>query len=329
MRERPRPNRHPEPHHARSPPFPPVRDHARPRCRARHPARRHRGRRRRRAVPRAAPGGIARLRRRPPAQRHLRRRRGLRPARRQRRDRRLRPRDRDLRGGAEARGRDGAPRGRRRGRHARGAAEADQPAPLYRPRPVRRRRVRRQGRHAARDRRLAARPRPARRPGDGEPRRLDAGGRDPAPGGRARRRGAADGAAQHLGDRRGERPARIGLGRRRRPVRPVAADGDRTLEVGRPRGAPDRRGQPAGGAGAGGGHGCRARPRLARHPAARGDRPRARGRLQPQEDLGLRRADGPADRGAGRDRGRRRHHPRPPRLDQLRRRGHAAPAARC
>ena len=37
-------------------------------------------------------------------------------------------------------------------------------------------------------------------------------------------------------------------------------------------------------------------PGLARHPAARGDRPRARGRLQPQEDLGLRRPDRPARR---------------------------------
>ena len=33
-------------------------------------------------------------------------------------------------------------------------------------------------------------------------------------------------------------------------------------------------------------------PGLARHPAARGDRPRARRRFQPQEDLGLRRPDG-------------------------------------
>ncbi len=49
-------------------------------------------------------------------------------------------------------------------------------------------------------------------------------------------------------------------------------------------------------------------PGLARHPAARGDRPRAGRRLQPQEDLGLRRPDGPARRRAGRDRGRRRHH---------------------
>ena len=64
-------------------------------------------------------GGVAGLRRRPAAQRHLRRRRRLRPARRQRRDRRLRPLDRDLRGGAEARRRDRAPRGRRRRRHAR------------------------------------------------------------------------------------------------------------------------------------------------------------------------------------------------------------------
>ena len=106
------------------------------------------------------------------------------------------------------------------GGNARGGAAADQPAALHRPRPVRRRRVRGEGRDAARDRRLRPRPRPARRAGVGEPRRLDAGGRDPAPRGHAARRGPADGAAQRLGHRRGERPARIGLGRRRRPHRP-------------------------------------------------------------------------------------------------------------
>ncbi len=40
------------------------------------------------------------------------------------------------------------------------------------------------------------------------------------------------------------------------------------------------------------------------HPAARGHRPRARGRLQPQEDLGVRRAARHPDRIAGRHRGR-------------------------
>ena len=62
---------------------------------------------------------------------------------------------------------------------------------------------------------------------------------------------------------------------------------------------------------------------LARRDAARGGRPRPRRRLQPQEDLGLRRPDGPAGRGQGRHRGRRRHHPEPPRLALDRRRGHA------
>ena len=122
-----------------------------------------------------------------------------------------------------------------------------------------------------------------------QPRGLDAGGGDPAPRGRPPRRGAADGAAQHLGHRRGERPARIGLRRRRRPPRPRAAHGHRPLAGGRPRGAADRHRQPPGRAGARRGHGRRARARLAGDPAARGDRPRARGRLQPQADLGLRR----------------------------------------
>ena len=58
----------------------------------------------------------------------------------------------------------------------------------------------------------------------------------------------------------------------------------------------------------------RARPRLARRPAARGGRPRPRGRLQPQGHLGLLRPDRRARRRARRDGGRRRRDRRPPRL---------------
>ena len=73
------------------------------------------------------------------------------------------------------------------------------------------------------------------------------------------------------------------------------------------RGAPGA-GQSRVGAGAGRRDGRGARPRLARRDAARGGRPRARRRFQPQEDLRLRRPDGPAGRGARRHRGGRRHH---------------------
>ena len=66
-----------------------------------------------------------------------------------------------------------------------------------------------------------------------------------------------------------------------------------------------------------------ARPRLARHPAARGGRSRAGRRLQPQGDVGLRRAARPAGGGAGVTVRRRRHDPGPARLDHRRRRGHA------
>ena len=51
----------------------------------------------------------------------------------------------------------------------------------------------------------------------------------------------------------------------------------------------------------------RARGRLLRHPAPRGDRPRHGGRLQPQEHLDLRRQDRQADRQAVRHHRRRRH----------------------
>jgi TldD protein len=85
----------------------------------------------------------------------------------------------------------------------------------------------------------------------------------------------------------------------------------RELAGGGGRGAAPGAGQPGKRAGAGRRDGGGARPRLARHPAARGDRPRAGRRLQPQEDLRLRGAARPAHRRAGRDGGRRRHHPGP------------------
>ena len=71
------------------------------------------------------------------------------------------------------------------------------------------------------------------------------------------------------------------------------------LEGGRGRGAAPGRAEPRQRAGAGRGDGGRARPGLAGHPAARGDRPRAGGRLQPQGHLRLRGADGPARRSKG------------------------------
>ena len=74
-------------------------------------------------------------------------------------------------------------------------------------------------------------------------------------------------------------------------------------------GARRRRGSATGAAesrfdsGAGRRDGCCARRGLARRHAARGGRPRPRRRLQPQEDLGLRRPAGPAGRGQRRHRG--------------------------
>ena len=99
-------------------------------------------------------------------------------------------------------------------------------------------------------------------------------------------------------------------------------DHRRLAERGRRGGAPGA-GQSRRGAGAGRRDGRGARPRLARRDAARGGRPRARRRFQPQEDLGLRRPDGPAGRRQGRHRGRRRHHGGAARLALDRRRRHA------
>jgi TldD protein len=87
-----------------------------------------------------------------------------------------------------------------------------------------------------------------------------------------------------------KRAARNRLLRHRRALRLCARAGEWRLAVRRGRGAAPGAGEPVRrrrpGRRAGGG----ARLRLARHPPARGDRPRARGRLQPQEDLRLRRA---------------------------------------
>ena len=66
--------------------------------------------------------------------------------------------------------------------------------------------------------------------------------------------------------------------------------------------------------------------RLARHPAARGHRPRPGGRLQSQGQFRLRRPHRPAGGGQGRHGGGRRHHPRPARLAVRRRRGQPDPA---
>ena len=90
-------------------------------------------------------------------------------------------------------------------------------------------------------------------------------------------------------------------------------EGYRALHRAERPGACGRRGGAPGAAqsrfdpGAGRRDGRRARRRLARRDAARGGRPWPRRRLQPQEDLGVRRADGPAGRRQGRHRGRRRH----------------------
>ena len=141
-----------------------------------------------------------------------------------------------------------------------------------------------------------------------EPRRDLAGGRDPARRRRGLSRHPPDGAGQRLDRGRRGRPAG------NRQPRLWRARGLRALHRDRGLARRGRRRGPAGagqsriGAGAGRRDGRGARPRLAGRDAARGGRPRARRRFQPQEDLGLRRPDGPAGRGEGRHRGRRRHH---------------------
>ena len=143
----------------------------------------------------------------------------------------------------------------------------------------------------------------------GEHRRDLAGGRDPARRRRDLSRHAPAGARQRLGRRRRRRPAGNRQLRLSAAARAISASSRPASLAGRGRrGRAPGAGQSRSGAGAGRRDGRRARPRLAGRHAARGGRPRARRRLQPQEDLGLRRPDGPAGRRQGRHRRRRRHH---------------------
>ena len=126
------------------------------------------------------------------------------------------------------------------------------------------------------------------------PGRVASGGRDLPRRRRALRRPAPAGAAERQRGGRARRAARERRPWRRRPLRarPAARGG----LVARRR----RRGAAPGPAAAGGGAGTGRRDdrgagrRLAGRDAARGGGPRARGRLQPQGHLGLRRPDGPA-----------------------------------
>ena len=161
------------------------------------------------------------------------------------------------------------------------------------------------------------------------PVRRMADGRDPARRRRGLSRHPPAGADQRLGRGRAGRPPGIRQLRRRRPrhLRDLSRPG--LLAGRRRRGAAPGAGQPASVPAPAGEMPVVLGPGLARRAAARGDRPRPGGRLQPQEDLRLRRPDGPARRGAGRHRGRRRHHRRPARLALHRRRGHADRRAPC
>ena len=140
---------------------------------------------------------------------------------------------------------------------------------------------------------------------------------------------AAAGRAARAGDRGLGRAPRVGLAGHRRAHRLREARRPRDVEAARRRGGAHRAHEPRGRELSRGHDGRRARARLAGHPAARGGRPRARGRLQPQEDLGLRGPARPAGRVAGRHGRRRRHDAGPARLAQRRRRGHADRAHRA
>ncbi len=134
-----------------------------------------------------------------------------------------------------------------------------------------------------------------------------------------RRRRAAAGARVADRHRRGKRPARARLFRRRWPLRlrVFHRRGARSLRAGggRPGAA-----QSVGARGARRQHDRRAGQRLARHPAARGDRPRPRRRFQSQGHERVLRARRQARRREGRHRRRRRHARAPARVAQHRRR---------
>ena len=120
----------------------------------------------------------------------------------------------------------------------------------------------------------------------------------------------AAGAGQRVGGGGVRRPSGVRLVRLRRPRRLSRLHRRQDLGARRRRGGAPGAAQPRFDPGAGRRDGRRARRGLARRHAARGGRPRPRRRFQPQEDLGLRRPDGPAGRRQGRHRRRRRHHRR-------------------
>ena len=104
-----------------------------------------------------------------------------------------------------------------------------------------------------------------------------------------RRGRAAAGAVQRVGDRRTERAARAGLCRRRRAHHAARAGRGRQAAGAGARGRAPGAGEPRSHPRAGRSDDRGAGLRLARHPAARGHRPRAGGRLQPQGHVGVRR----------------------------------------
>ncbi len=134
---------------------------------------------------------------------------------------------------------------------------------------------------------------------------------------------APAGAAERVGGRRARRPAGNGLVRRWRAARTGPADRQSDMAGMR------RRSRAAGQGQSGSRPRSRrnfrrgARPRLARRHAARSGRSRPGGRLQPQEDLRLRRSDGRTGGLERRDRRGRCNHRRAARLHHSRRRGHA------
>ena len=190
------------------------------------------------------------------------------------------------------------PGGRRRPRG--GVARLVRAGALRRPRPDRVVRRERANRPAGARRRGGAAAQPPRPAGHRQPRRRVQPGAGRLERRHVRRRRPPAGENERERHRRARRPARAGIGRRGRTVRlPLLHRGGPRVGL-RARGRCARGArQPGGGGRAGRHHDRGARPGLARGAPARGGRTRARGRLQPQGQLGVR---GPHGR-AGRERG--------------------------
>ena len=129
---------------------------------------------------------------------------------------------------------------------------------------------------------------------------------------------AATGAHECHRDRRTEWPARAGLRRLRWPLSARRAGCRRSAAGAGARSRAPGAGESRSRAGTGRHHECRARSRLARRAAARGDWPRAGGRLQSQGHLRLQRPHRRARGGAGLHGGRRWRTGRSSRLAQHR-----------